>query len=843
MAPLTLNIFRLAKRFSMLALCFCATFGFSSLVHGQSFNLVDNLGGILSLEGFSATGIGDASGNFLATRPVSQIAFAPGVNDKVYVATARDGIFRFDYDPTSPNPLTNQVLAVASSISSSGAVVADTDGSLGLAFHQDSNGVTSAYLAPATGFRGNRDFDDPNENFGIVMQSIVRVSDIDGDGLFGVDISGNASASDQSVAIVNNIRVTTLHQINQIEIVGDSLFVGIGSATNTGGAGAEDFPGESQYSGTISYIPDLNAVPSTLNAAGFTLFDVNGDGNINDIDARTDTQAFNALPPANRLSVYSTGLRNVFGVEVDDNGVIYTSENEFQDGPEDSLIETFFQSDHGFEKENDLVDFRADTALQNEGFFQAAGGTAAFPNFLDPFSIDIDRSSSPGGMAFLQADAGAFAGSALVSRFVPSDILLVDVDSGDQFTIVNNVDRTLDIERDPFGNFLITDAGGNIQILAVNGVSGPLNPIEPNDGMIADPAADYVASLSAINAEPTAFPSGWTYLFSDAASGGTETDLTVIAGLANGGNTGFGVIDVAFEVPGVLGNVNLGDEFEVFGDGFSGNGGLIPTGNEGVVGEDLLLVPGFGTDDQFIIARYTISAADLADSVAGTGSIVGSFRDLVFRQPANSNHQGSVDVFVFHNGNPVFSVDRDNVPATAGRLTQADGTFNITGLSFAAGDTISFVVGNNGNIGGDESALQAAISVDSDGSTALAGDFDGNGAVECADLDGFINNIDQPASGDLVALDIDGNGTITDSDADTVIRMLVQTSNGRVGTFPGDFNCDGTVDVLNDAFALVANLNDSVTSYAQGDVDFDGEVTVLGDAFVLVANLNNTNEP
>ena len=173
------------------------------------------------------------------------------------------------------------------------------------------------------------------------------------------------------------------------------------------------------------------------------------------------------------------------------------------------------------------------------------------------------------------------------------------------------------------------------------------------------------------------------------------------------------------------------------------------SGNEGVVGEDLLMVPGFGDDDEFVIARYTISAADLVDSVPGTGSIVGSFRDLVFRATANSNSQGSVDVFVFHNGIPVFSLDRGD--DNAGRLTQADGTFNVTGLSFAPGDTISFVVGNNENIGGDETALQATISIDLQSDDVL-GDFDGNGVVDCDDLDFYIGNIDSAATGSLAQL-------------------------------------------------------------------------------------------
>ncbi|MDA8563272.1 hypothetical protein N9L06_02345 [Mariniblastus sp.] len=383
---------------------------------------------------------------------------------------------------------------------------------------------------------------------------------------------------------------------------------------------------------------------------------------------------------------------------------------------------------------------------------------------------------------------------------------------------------------------------------------------------LADAAADYVDSLSAIDAEPTAFPSGWTYLVSDTASEGDERELTVLAGVGNGGNTGFGTAEAGFQVPAVVGNQNLGDQFEIFSDGFDGNDGRVPTGNGGVVGTDLLMVPGFVNEnaepvepepgeepvepvlgDSYVIARYTISAADAAGAVAETGSIAGNFRNLVARDPINANQGGSIDVFVFQNDTPLFSVDRENTlddPAgNNGVLTQADGTFNVTGLTFEAGDTISFVIGNNENIGGDESALQAAISVDSSGAVAPTGDFTGDGIVDCADLDGYINNIDQPASGALAVLDIDGDGTLTADDADTTIRTLVQTSNGQVGTFPGDFNCDGSVSVLGDAFILVGNLNTSVTSYSLGDVDFDGNVSVLGDAFVLVANLNNTNEP
>ena len=128
----------------------------------------------------------------------------------------------------------------------------------------------------------------------------------------------------------------------------------------------------------------------------------------------------------------------------------------------------------------------------------------------------------------------------------------------------------------------------------------------------------------------------------------------------------------------------------------------------------------------------------------------------------------------------------------------------------------------------------------------VLGDFDGNGVVDCADLDGYIGNIGTSvagATGGLANLDFDLDDTITEEDAEMVIGSLVVTSNGFTGTFPGDLNCDGTVNVLGDAFALVGSLGSMVMSYADGDVNFDGNVNVLGDAFILVGNLGMSNEP
>ena len=300
-------------------------------------------------------------------------------------------------------------------------------------FHQGSDGLTSAYLAPSVGFNGTSAFDDADLNHGIATQSLFRVTDNNGDGLFGF-------GSDQSVAIVDNIRTTQLHQVNQLAIRDDSLFVTIGSSTTNGGiingpSGDQTVPGESQYSGTLSFMEDLNAVGDTTNTAGFDFnsftltpgdqaefdaVDLNSDDEISDFElsdagVRTDTQAFLSTDN-NKLRIHSTGIRNDYGLAINDDGEIFISENEENGtGREDQLFEATPQSDHGFPNANGLVDFRTDSELLDAGFFGADEG-----------SIDVGFRASAGGLAFLGADAGDLEGDVLLSRFTPGDIALID---------------------------------------------------------------------------------------------------------------------------------------------------------------------------------------------------------------------------------------------------------------------------------------------------------------------------------------------------------------------------------------------------------------------------------
>ena len=203
-----------------------------------------------------------------------------------------------------------------------------------------------------------------------------------------------------------------------------------------------------------------------------------------------------------------------------------------------------------------------------------------------------------------------------------------------------------------------------------------------NAASVADIAGDYTG--------PSTMPAGWSYLYSNLASGGTEVVLTPNLALGLGGNSGFGRPEggAIFNLPGVIGT-QTGPEYEIFTDG---------NANVPVLGTDLLLHPGPDAANNTVILRYTISLAQI-NAFGAAGSIAGSFRDLI-------TGGDSVIVSIYQNATQLFTQT-----GTGGTLTEANGTFNITGLTMAANDTISFVVNANTNIGADETALRGTIAL------------------------------------------------------------------------------------------------------------------------------------
>ena len=234
------------------------------------------------------------------TAPFTQLAFHP--DGRLYAATFGSGILRFDYDPDGP--LTNQLQASAFN-------------SLGVAFHDSPVHGLCMYLSTRSG------------NFG----EIRRLTDDDADGQWG-------EAGETSVAIVDSIPVG-LHQIDQIQIRGDALYVGIGNRTDEG-------TDEASYSGTISWIQDLDAVASTTNAAGF-------DG----VDFFTDPIPYTSTAP-NKLIVHSGTTRNPFGLAFDGDGNLWmtNNQNDFAPVMQDELFLAFEKADFGFAAMNSQVDWR-----------------------------------------------------------------------------------------------------------------------------------------------------------------------------------------------------------------------------------------------------------------------------------------------------------------------------------------------------------------------------------------------------------------------------------------------------------------------------------------------------
>ena len=201
-----------------------------------------------------------------------------------------------------------------------------------------------------------------------------------------------------------------------------------------------------------------------------------------------------------------------------------------------------------------------------------------------------------------------------------------------------------------------------------------------------------------------------------------------------------------------------------------------------------------------------------------------------------------------------FNVDpNDNEPATSDgsfEWFKESTTFTINasnvgapvefrlGMREANTEIDAFVLNLDSNL--SDSELEALFVAPPEPDPIL-GDFDADGDVDGDDVDYYIGNLNQPATGEFEQLDLNGDGEVTIADHDYHMTTLVATSNGVTGALLGDVNLDGVVDVLGDAFTLIANLGGTATSHSQGDLDANGVIDVLGDAFLLISQLGQSN--
>lgn len=398
--------------------------------HGQSLTTDPVIQANFSHLSLIGTGIGN----------VTQMAFGP--DGKLYVATFTNGVKRFDYDDSGN--LTNGITVWSRPASGN-----YLNGSLGLAFHEDPTLGTVMYIAPSVSFGAN-----PTIN---LIQPIIRLTDNNGDGTWG-------GAGEVNQAIVDNLRITDLHQVNQMQIRGDTLYVAIGSRTRTGGnvseygGAANPDDGEFAYTGAINWIRDLTQLSNdttTINLAGHTI-----------TQHHTDTQAFTSTDTG-KLTVYSTGFRNPYGIAFDGEGQLWATMNQ-NENPllPDELHRTDFQVDHKFPKINEVSgNWKTNATALAEGFFQT---------FRDPVAL-LGNHASADGIAFTN-HTPVLEGHPFIVRYATGDdLVMVDPNTGLVRQVIAGLNNPLAVLTDPNGHLLIGQHGNTGRIYRAWLVNPDLN--------------------------------------------------------------------------------------------------------------------------------------------------------------------------------------------------------------------------------------------------------------------------------------------------------------------------------------------------------------------------------
>lgn len=408
--------------------------------------------GDLAAKGMTVTRI--ANGSFGSLN--SQMVFSTD-GATLYVANYTKGVYAYDY---AAGALSNQRLIWANASPVDAGVV----GSLGVAVHHDTTlNKDVLYFPEAVTFIGGF-----NSGGNHRVQSLRRLADNDGDGTWG-------EAGELNQQILTNVQVTVAHQINQVQIKGNSLYLSIGSQTVPGN-------NETAYTGNINWIQNVNTLGAGANAAGFDTPAGNGLGQDGyHLDKRPFTST-----DAGKLRVWSTGMRNPFGVGFDGlnhNGDIWFSMNQ-QESPvqskPDEVHKSFYKADHGFPKQyenqgfnsndinqnlianpgilfDDTVDWKTDADAIAAGFFNPANGAAPIAT----------SGASLTGLEFIYSIDAALDGMMYLTR--GRSLLEVNPNTGALRTLITGFGSlALDALRTPEGDLLIA-SGDDVYLVTIPG--------------------------------------------------------------------------------------------------------------------------------------------------------------------------------------------------------------------------------------------------------------------------------------------------------------------------------------------------------------------------------------
>jgi len=427
----------------------------------------------------------------LAIAPVGSVAGLPtqmafGPDGRLYVMTADHGPIGFHWDAATG--------ALSSPVGAAPAIRG-----LGIAFHG-----ANMYLSAFDG-------------------TIHKLADANGNGVWG-------EPGELDVAIVTGLPQGD-HDTDQMQVIGNALYVGIGRRTINGHSGAwtgqviDDFGGkgfalgglgrtwgDSAYNGTIAWIPDLRTVvdtPASANAWNTT------PPTLTQALVQRDTGPF-TLRGAGRLVVHSAGTRNPFGLCVDAAHALYFTNNF-------NRTVTLGDGEAGFGLRGDKLDADFSRDVQDQ-FFKASPGadygytdvnwrgrnpmltstadgyhrvrSLTFDNLFnrgpyvlhDPAHPDgLGPSSSADGCAFWTAAGlpAALRGNAFIVRFngkiteaaggagaslTYADLVAVDAATGHVRQVATGFSHPLAVLADPAGRLLVADYGSH-QIYAISPVA------------------------------------------------------------------------------------------------------------------------------------------------------------------------------------------------------------------------------------------------------------------------------------------------------------------------------------------------------------------------------------